>query len=1077
MDGETRTAPRPVGPHLSASPGIEAEASQTGDARGAYEEAAAAVLQVRDRGRYAVVAEHGRGGVGRVLRATDQEFGRDVAVKELLQRTPASEARFLREAIITARLEHPNVVPVHEAGRWPDGTPFYAMKLVAGRPLAALIDEARTRPDRLALLQRVLAVADAMAFAHDRGVIHRDLKPSNVIVGDYGETVVIDWGLAKYLAEPDDDGRLPDREDESLPSHRTKTGAVLGTPAYMAPEQAFGGAVTKRTDVYALGAILLDVLAGRTPARASTSDGSIDFGAAERDVDRRIPAALRSIARRALAPSQWNRYADAKEFGDDLRRFLAGQVVATHRYSVRERVARWLGAHPRLVPAAATALVALLAASTWFLAREAGLRGEAETARQAALEERDRADRQTAALLEQQGRAELSAGHPFRAAPFLAEVYRRDPTNRPVRWMLTESLRALDSLSTSFRATLPGVDPAENATFSVNYSPDDSELAIGHYTAMSFWDSTGTFKRKLAFPVQMVGGRHSRDGSSLLLTFGLAGDTPAWRVDAATGKELVRVPVGRDADCVAWSSDGRYLASLKRSGRVDIWSASSTASRVRSFQAAPRPVFKSLAMSPDGSLVAARGTEEVILASRTDGALRRFALPGDNVQQVVFSPDSRRLLATLADRSVRIWDTGTGRAVGKLPPLDAPPFVALFNGDSSLVATADAHSLRVWDVSSTIALAGFELQTRDPPFSAMFAHRGSRLVTLAPSGLVRTWELPRDRWARPLPGHRGRLRGKYLGSGERIVTADEGEDGRARMRLWSSRTGELLHSWPIEWDPESDVAVSSDGARVALLGRDRRPRILDADSGRVDLVLAVEAGRILDLAFSPDGRVLVAAAHNGTVLRWSADDGGALGTLGEPSADAITSIAFSPDGSGLLVAGNAPSRIWNSMTARVVRELPAASTTVAAYSSDGRHLITAGDGGENSPKIWNAATGDVTTSLESSGAVFDSIAMSPDGSLVAGVDEYGRITIWDAATGATLRSIKGPTEASLPEFARYAHGVNFSPDGKRLLATGPGYALIWTIELDQRSPAEVDALVAAKSPWRLVDGRLIRRQP
>ncbi len=204
--------------------------------------------------------------------------------------------------------------------------------------------------------------------------------------------------------------------------HRTvRRPALSSDSAYMAPEQAFGGAVTKRTDVYALGAILLDVLAGRAPARASTSDGSIDFGAAERDVDRRIPAALQSIARRALAPSQWNLYADAKEFGDDLRRFLAGQAVATHRYSVRERVARWLGAHPRLVPAAATALVALLAASTWFLAREARLRGEAETARQTALEERDRADRQTAALLEQQARAELSAGHPFRAAPFLAE--------------------------------------------------------------------------------------------------------------------------------------------------------------------------------------------------------------------------------------------------------------------------------------------------------------------------------------------------------------------------------------------------------------------------------------------------------------------------------------------------------------------------------------------------------------------------------------------------------------------------------------------------------------------------------
>ena len=159
-----------------------------------------------------------------------------------------------------------------------------------------------------------------------------------------------------------------------------------------------------------------------------------------------------------------------------------------------------------------------------------------------------------------------------------------------------------------------------------------------------------------------------------------------------------------------------------------------------------------------------------------------------------------------------------------------------------------------------------------------------------------------------------------------------------------------------------------------------------------------------------------------------------------------------------------------------MRELPIVDARSAAYSSDGRHVITSGTGGENSPRIWNAATGDVMTSLEISGVLL-SIAMSPDGSLVAGAGEHGQITIWDAATGAILRSIEGPTEASLPEFARPTYGLDFSPDGKRLLATGPGYALIWNIELDQRSPAEVDALVAAKSPWRLVDGRLIRREP
>jgi len=155
--------------------------------------------RVRD-GRYEILCEHGRGGIGCVYRARDHELDRDVAIKKLISHGDALEMRFLREVAITARLEHPGIVPVHEAGWWSDGTPFYAMKLIAGRPLRDLIAERPTVEQRLGLLHHVIAVADAIAYAHARKVIHRDLKPSNVIVGEFGETVVIDWGLAKDLA-------------------------------------------------------------------------------------------------------------------------------------------------------------------------------------------------------------------------------------------------------------------------------------------------------------------------------------------------------------------------------------------------------------------------------------------------------------------------------------------------------------------------------------------------------------------------------------------------------------------------------------------------------------------------------------------------------------------------------------------------------------------------------------------------------------------------------------------------------------------------------------------------------------
>src|SRR5262245_15504410 len=181
-------------------------------------------LQLRDRGRYEHLGEHGRGGLGRVSRSRDRELGRDVAIKEMLSVGSASEPRFLREVLITARLEHPGIVPMYEAGRWPDGTPYYAMKLVSGRSLRELIAARPSVEQRIGLLHNVIAVADAIAYAHDRHIIHRDLKPANVIVGEFGETIVIDWGLAKDLTSSDTSPPTPGASPGSAAGDLTVTG-------------------------------------------------------------------------------------------------------------------------------------------------------------------------------------------------------------------------------------------------------------------------------------------------------------------------------------------------------------------------------------------------------------------------------------------------------------------------------------------------------------------------------------------------------------------------------------------------------------------------------------------------------------------------------------------------------------------------------------------------------------------------------------------------------------------------------------------------------------------------------------
>jgi len=312
-------------------------------------------------GRYSQLGEYSRGGMGRILLVHDQTIGRDVALKELLpesrggngdtpvRQSTAVVARFLREAQLTGQLEHPSIVPVYEMGRRADGRLYYTMKLVRGKTLGEALAEKKTLGERLKLLPHVVDLCQAIAYAHSRGVIHRDLKPRNVMVGEFGETVVIDWGLAKTRSEGDAaapaaaGSEMPGRvlrPADAVSAYQTSDGRVLGTAAYMPPEQAAGDLkrVDERSDVYALGAVLYEVLTGRPPFTGTSAEEVLNKVVAERSapvlrVERRVPPELAAICERAMARDPADRHGSARELADDIQAFITGRVF-------REREAR-----------------------------------------------------------------------------------------------------------------------------------------------------------------------------------------------------------------------------------------------------------------------------------------------------------------------------------------------------------------------------------------------------------------------------------------------------------------------------------------------------------------------------------------------------------------------------------------------------------------------------------------------------------------------------------------------------------------------------------------------------------------
>ncbi|GHV18858.1 hypothetical protein AGMMS49959_01870 [Planctomycetales bacterium] len=458
--------------------------------------------------KYIVGEEIAKGGMGKVLEAHDPHIRREIAVKILgTQPTDEDLARFLQEAQLTGQLEHPNIVPVHDLGFTADGKLFFVMKRVRGKSLEEVLDLLRLGdpPMRAAfslsrLLQILEAVCSAVAYAHARGVIHRDLKPANIMLGDFGEVLVMDWGLAKsgnvrqrplpQFFNPADTAprlkinryratmnaatqhlpevNLPDTLQVMRNNSRlwgTRRGTVAGTPAYMSPEQARGdlNSLDERSDIYALGSILYEILTGVPPVLASTESAMVSgviqgniLAPSARSPHRPIPDELSRIAMKALKTAPGERYQSALDFQSDLRAFLDGVTVfdrESHFWETAFRLVR----HYKLASFfTGWAFAALVASGVWFYQQQqathdltrrdlatAQARLEAETAKQEAARLRAPLEYEAANTLLEQNRFAAARQHLQ-----LALTY--DPNFRPARLKNAE----LFLLEQNYRAAL-----------------------------------------------------------------------------------------------------------------------------------------------------------------------------------------------------------------------------------------------------------------------------------------------------------------------------------------------------------------------------------------------------------------------------------------------------------------------------------------------------------------------------------------------------------------------------------------------------------------------------------------------
>lgn len=1019
-------------------------------------------------------AEIGRGGIGRILAVYDEHLQREVAAKEVRPdglvpsggastETYASSriVRFLREARITGQLIHPNIVPVYEVGAREDGSLYYTMRLVRGRTFKEALRDCDGLDDRLRLLTHFVDVCNAIAFAHNRGVIHRDIKPDNIMLGEFGETLVLDWGLAKILgdAEPETESahELPARVTDSLSSSSlTVDGSFMGTPSYASPEQVAGNLskIDARSDIWALGSMLYEILTGRPPFLGSTAQELLVKVLVEdvvppTEIDPEIPGDLSSVCLKALDRDMGARYGDARELAAEIEAFRSGKRVGAHDYSPWEHLKRFAAQKKGLIAAVATialVIVASLVVVTTYYSSEKSAREEAQlaTAREQAAREEERLEKLRAAYHFSQAaaqRADLLAieKRHLDAAIYAAAAMRENPANPE--------------------------GPLYAPSFTAAH-PDSGRLLLESAGRLALSRSGGVVAHAGEIPSGGAINSFGLSDDGKLLA--IAGRDGSVRIVGAKDSRIRHetTPHEDEATVAVFSPGSRRLATAGKDGKIFVWE---TASMRRIFTARDGgPGIHSLAWSPDGGTLAAGDREGGISlfdsgTGRLDGILEGHT---GAVLSLAFSPDGGRLLSGSRDRTARIWSAGGGGEIARLEGHTSPISGVAWAKGRDLIATCSYDkTTRVWnpeDGRLAFEIGGFADEVMSVDFSpsgkliltaswdrsarihtsshgalvtrieahdgailqARFTADGSRMVTLPDKGPLRIWSVGSPRTSMSAPGQGYIWDTRYSPDGALIAVATQ--DGI--IRLWNALDGSLARRLEGHRDLVQSVSFSADGERLASGGYDSVLRVWQVATGRILRSLKGHSDAIRMVAFSPDGQAIASAGKEGVVLLRGAEDGEELGRF-DGIAGQARAVAFSPDGRWLAAGGDdGVARILEPGDLEVVRALDGldGKITHLAFSPDSRALAATTWAGE--VVLWDVPSWSrIYRHTVDKGPIYVA-AFSKDGKFLATGGDDATVSLWNLEEARAVMLYR--MEQSVTALDLSAAGEMVAPDGE-----------------------------------------------
>ena len=1038
--------------------------------------------------RYVIVNEVGRGGMGVILSVLDSDIRREVAMKVMTGGKGGTREhieRFVEEVQVQGQLEHPPICPVHELGLDNEGRMFFTMKMVKGLSLAEMIAKARHDPAavKLGRLTEILGIfmkiCDGMAFAHSRGVIHRDLKPHNVMVGDFGEVYVMDWGLARIIGREDDRTNelvITDRQ-ESGDSVKTMSGSVVGTPAYMSPEQARGeiDGMDERTDIYSLGVVLYELLTLVTPFSGDTPWEIIGqvtkdepVAPSEKEPGRFIPPELDSIVMKCLEKDRENRYQTVKELKHEVELYLAGRPIDTMEYSLWQVIKKWVGRNRALAASSLAVLLILVVSFAVSYVRIAA-------SEQEALHQRDLAEQQRNFAEEQQKKAEQKEEE-ARTAQARAEEQRALVSKRRLE-AETSELKSRLNLAMVYEEK-KDIGTALQHYRRLNEDMQKKNIIVCPYIELYRWRAMYNGGRCIRLATSVSSGGAAFFSASFspqasLLAVGSSDNTvQLWNPLAGKLRGTIRghtSPVG----ALAFSPDGSRLAAGDLRSNLKIWDVNRLTEIITlhdpharsTIKVAHRSPVTCLAFSPDGATLATGGDEVIKLWDITTGKISRSIWGHlERVRTVEFSPDGAYLASGGDENQVKLWSVEREEDSTILYEHWKPVKKVVFSPTGDVLASASADStIKLWCMRNNRLVATLQGHVSDV-VSLDFSPDGTMLISGGSDNTVRFWDVARQELVAAFPEHRKRISSVAFSPDGRSA-ASTSADGT--VKIWSLKREDMvltveldnLEAVHAEFNPDDTTLAV--GTRVTGIA----PALLvDTATGEITHRLMKQGGSVNCVVFSPDGRTIASVGMNGLLqfadFETREDSASIEVKSGEPVnfldivkntvsdlwtmkhgrswKKTISSVAFSPDGSILATGSDSLGvMLWDAESRRRIHTFEDLKEVAycVVFSPDG-NLLAAGS--NNRLVIWDVRTKQTKADLKIRGIV-TSLSFSPDSRLLAYGGSNKTITIRDIEKQCNLSVLQG--------HLRFIQSVDFSPGG-RLLASGGDDTTVrlWDIE-------------------------------